>query len=128
MALTGRRDDVSVSDDDGLLAELLLELLLDDSTNLLEGTERTVGNAHKKVLVGGTITLGVLDILGRVEENDLQVRVKFLVLGAEGVEVLGNFLLEVSGLLTVLLNDSISFMEHVCILVNLDYLLVCLLD
>lgn len=128
MALTGRRDDVSVSDDDGLLAELLLELLLDDSTDLLEGTERTVGNAHKKVLVDGTVTLSVVNVRRGVQEDDLQVRVKLFVLRAEGVKSLGDFLLKVSGLLTGLLNDSISFMEHVCFLVWSDYLLVCLLD
>jgi hypothetical protein len=120
------RDDVSVGDDDGLLAELGLELLLDDSTDLLEGAERTVGNAHKEVLIGGTVALSVVNVLGRVQEDDLQVGVEIFELGAEGVEVLGDFLLEVSGLLTVLLNDSISFTEHVCFLVSqIGCLFVC---
>jgi hypothetical protein len=34
------------------------------------------------------------------------------------VEALGNFFFKFRRLLTVFLNDSISFMEHVCILVS----------
>lgn len=124
--LTRGRDDVSVGDNDGLLAELGLELLLDDSTDLLEGAERTVRNAHKEVLIGGTVALSVVNVLGGVQEDDLQVGVELFVLSTERVEVLGDFLLEVSGLLTVLLNDSISFTEHVCFLVSqIGCLFVC---
>lgn len=125
MVLSRRRDDVSVGDNDGLLAELLLELLLDDGTDLSEGAERTVRNAHEEVLALRAVTLGVVDVRSGVQENDLEVGVQILELRTERVEGLSDLLLELSGLLAFLLNDSISFMEHDR---DKDYLLVCLLD
>ena len=93
-----------------------LESLLHDDAGLSESTERSVGDSHQEVLGLGAVALLVVDKLGRVEEDDLQV----LLLGRGGlggqrVKGLGDLLLKLGGLHTSGLDNLISFMEHVCV-------------
>jgi hypothetical protein len=118
MTLGSWRLDVSVGDNDNLFAEFGLKFFLDNGTNLSESTERTVRNTDEKVVSSGAITLVIFNLLNRVQEDNLEVAVMVWELSAKSVEALGNFFFKFRRLLTVFLNDSISFMEHVCILVS----------
>lgn len=114
VALGTWSNDGSVGNNNNWLASVSLKSILNDSTSLLEGAVRSVGNSNQKVLVSGAVSLLVVNHLGGVQEDDLKVLVEGSMLGRKRVEDLGNFLLELGWLFTLRLDDFVSFMEHVC--------------
>ena len=122
-SLTIRSKDGSVGNNNDRLSGVSSESVLNDSTSLLEGAKRSVRDSDEQVGVGGAVSLLVVNHLGGVQEDDFEVLVQGGVLGSQRMEDLGNFFLQLSGLLTGRLDDFVSFMEHDCRLVF--WLFVC---
>ena len=70
-------NDCSVSNNNNWLLVLSLKVLLDESSDLLESSVRSVWDSHKEVLSGRTISLLVLNVADAVDED----YVKILLLG-----------------------------------------------
>ena len=67
--LTSWGDNSSVSNYNNWLMVLVLEVLLNERSDLLESSVRSVWDSHKEVLSGRTISLLVLDVAHTVDED-----------------------------------------------------------
>ena len=114
MTLGSGANDSPVGNDNAGNLEVSLESFLDNNSSLLESTVGAVRNANQEVLLVRTISLTVINHLGGVQEDDLEVLLEVLMLGAKRAEALGDVLFKFGGFFVVLLEDFISIMEHVC--------------
>ena len=89
-------------------------MILNERSNFLESTKRSVWDSNEEVLSGTTISLLVINIVNAVDKDDAKVLFATLVVKLERVETLGNVLFKVRWLLFVFLNYLISSVEHVC--------------
>jgi len=72
--LGGWGDDGSVhKDNNGARSVQSFEMLLDESSDLLEGTERSVGNSNEEVLAFLSISLLISDFMDAVDKNDAKM-------------------------------------------------------
>ena len=71
--LGSRGDDCSVSNNNNWLLVLGLEVLLDESSDLLESSMRSVWDSNKEVLSGRTISLLVLNVADAVDEDYVKI-------------------------------------------------------
>ena len=111
--LTSWGDDGSVGNNEDWLLVLAFEVLNELASDLLEGTQGSVWDSHKEVLVLVTVWLRVRHVVDLVDENDSKVGSLSLVLWFKLAKGLGNFLLEVGWLLSGFLDYFISSIEHV---------------
>lgn len=90
-----------------------LKVLLDQESDLLEGSERSVWDSDKEVFGGFTISLVILNGADAVDKDDAKMSFVLFVGLLELGKGFCNFVLEVSWLLSGFLDYFISFIEHV---------------
>ena len=95
--LTSLGLDSSVGNHDDGPFELVFEVLNHLGSNLFEVGEGPVWNSNQDVLGGLLVGLLEFNFLGRVEVDELQVLLKVLAAGLEGLERLCDLFLEFSG-------------------------------
>ena len=103
------RDDGSVGNDYDWLFVLGLQFLQNLVSCLLESSKGSVKNSNEKVLSTRFVCVFVVDELGASDENDAQLLFQIRIVLLNLVESLGHFLLELSGLRTVFLDDFFLF-------------------
>lgn len=89
---------------------------MDEGTNLLESSVRSVWDSNEEVLGWGAVSLLVVNGVDTVDENDLQVSLEGLVVALEHGKGFGDFFLQIGWLNSVFLDYLISSIEHVCLL------------
>jgi len=114
MVLSGWGDNGPVSNNNNWFWCILgLKVLLDQESDLLEGSERSVWDSDKEVFVGFTISLVILNGADAVDKDDAKMSFVLFVGLLELGKGFCNFVLEVSWLLSGFLDYFISFIEHV---------------
>ena len=112
--LTGWGDNGPVSNNNNWFWCILgLKVLLDQESDLLEGSERSVWDSDKEVFAGFTISLVILNGADAVDKDDAKMSFVLFVGLLELGKGFCNFVLEVSWLLSGFLDYFISFIEHV---------------
>ena len=89
--------DGSVGNDHNGPLELVLEVLDNLGSNLLEVVERSEGDSDDDVLAHLSGSVLELNLFGRVEVHELQMLLKVLGAGLKGDEGLSDFLFEFGG-------------------------------
>jgi len=114
MVLSGWGDNGPVSNNNNWFWCILgLKVLLDQESDLLEGSERSVWDSDKEVFAGFTISLVILNGADAVDKDDAKMSFVLFVGLLELGKGFCNFVLEVSWLLSGFLDYFISFIEHV---------------
>jgi len=114
MVLSGWGDNGPVSNNNNWFWCILgLKVLLDQESDLLEGSERSVWDSDKEVFTCFTISLVILNGADAVDKDDAKMSFVFFVGLLELGKGFCNFVLEVSWLLSGFLDYFISFIEHV---------------
>ncbi len=88
--LTSGGDDGSVDSDNDWPLELGLEMLNDLFTDFAERSKRSEGGSNQEVLGLGSISCGVLNLLGRVDVEKLEVGLNISVVCFEVLKSLGD--------------------------------------
>ena len=92
---------------------LVLQVLLDESANLLESSVGSVWDSHKEVLGRRTVSLLVLNIANAVDEDYVKMLLLSFIISLKLAQRLGDLLFEISWLLAGFLDYFISSIEHV---------------
>ena len=110
--LGSRGDDCSVGNNNNWLLVLVLEVLLDERSDLLEGSVRSVWNSHEEVLSGRTIGLLVFNVADAVDEDYVKILLLGFFVRLQLAKGLGNLFFEIGWLLACFLDYFISSIEH----------------
>ena len=86
---------------------------MDQGSDLLEGSERSVWDSDKEVFTDFAISLLILNGADAVDKDDAKMSFVFFIGLLELGKGFCNFVLKVSWLLSVFLDYFISFIEHV---------------
>ena len=95
---------------------------LGTTEHLFGGSKRSVRDSYQEVLFGRSVGILVVNQLGRVDENDSEILLLFLVLKLKLVQLLRNVLLKFSWLGCVFLDYFFSSIEHLCFSIYLGKL------
>merc|ERR1719230_898946 len=104
-------DDGPVRHNDHWFVVMAFQFLQNLVSCLLESSERSMEDSHEKILSGSFVGVLVRNILGTGDQNDTELLFQLHVFKLNLVESLGNFLLQLSWLGSVFLDDLFSSIE-----------------
>ena len=106
-------DDGSVGNNNNGFLVVFLQMVLDEGSNFLESGAWSVWDLDEKIRSGGSVSLGEINNLDTVDEDNSKMLFLVTVVLFKWMELLGNILFNIGWLGSVLLNDLFSSVEHV---------------